>query len=90
MANFISKSRVFFMGIQLNDFINLYIHVACHRLTSQARRISLLEKFHLQPKQRQIIRYELEIAGTSSRTDNYCKSKMQDPFFRAYSRDSKR
>ena len=29
------------------------------------------------------IRYELKITGTSSRTANFCKSKMQGPFFQS-------
>ena len=31
-------------------------------------------------KLRQNIRYELKVVGISSRTDDYCKSKMQNPF----------
>ena len=38
---------------------------------------------------RQTIRYELMIAGTSSRTADFCRSEMPDPFFRAYSTVSK-
>ena len=34
MVNFISKPGVFFMDVQLNDFINHTFHVAWHSLSS--------------------------------------------------------
>ena len=89
MVNFISMAGMFFMGLQLNDFINSYISCGMappHIIGASHfafRKVTFITQTY-------IIRYELEFAETSSRTDNYCKSKMQDSFFRAYSRVSKR
>ena len=85
MVNFISKSGVFFSGVQLNDFMNLYISCSTGppHITGASDLAVRKVLFNLNKS------YELEIARTSSRTDNYCKSKMQDPFFKAYSRVSK-
>ena len=38
MVNFISKPGVFFMGVQLNDFINSYI--SCGTASPQIRGVS--------------------------------------------------
>ena len=77
MVNFISKHRVFFMGVQLNDFINSYISCGMappHIIGASNFAIGNVSFITQTKTDYQLRRYELEIAGTSSRTDNYCKS----------------
>ena len=87
MVNFISKPGVFFMGLQLNDFKNSYIScgmVPPHIIGASDFAIRKFS-FITQNKDR-VSMMNLRSLGP----DNHCKSKMQDPLFRAYSRVSKR
>ena len=77
MVNFILKPWLF-SGVY--NWMILWIriiHVAWHRSSDLA-----IRKVWFNPNKGEVqtIRCELEIAGTSSRADNYCKSRMQIPF----------
>ena len=89
IVNFISKPMVFFRSIKLNFFVNSFI--SCGMASPHIIDASdfAIRKVSFNPYRKQTICYELKIAGTSSLTDDFCKSKMQDPFFRAYSTVSK-
>ena len=81
-SEFYFKALSIFRGVQLNDFMNSYISCGMatpHIIGSSDLAIRKVW-FNQNKSEMQTIRYELEITGTSSRTDNYCKSKMQDLF----------
>ena len=77
---------------EVYNWLSLWIcsfHVAWHRLTSLTLRILLLEKVSFNPNKGKLSIMNLKITGTRSRTADFCKSKMQDPFFRACSRSGR-
>ena len=92
MVNFISKSGVFFRGVQLNDFMNSYI--SCGKAPPRIIGASDLAigKVWFNPNKGRLSIMNLTLPGPVARHSDrhYCKSKMQDTFSRACSRVSKR
>ena len=79
---------VLFRSVELVFFVNSFI--SCGTASPHIIDASDFAVRIVSFNPRQTIRYELKIARTNSRIADFCKSKMQDHFFRGCSVVNKR
>ena len=90
MVHFISKPGIFFRGVQRNEFMNSYnsCGVAPPHVIGASDFAIRKVPFNLNKGRLSIM--NLRSPGPAAGQTDYCKSKVQDPFFRADSRVIKR